>query len=192
MRVITGRFKGRRLEGPREPGVRPTSDRLKESLFDIFGAQIQGSVFVDFFAGTGSIGIEALSRGASDVVFVESNRVCCSLIRRNLARCGIASGFRLIAGEAFSVMRSLARSGFEADFLFFDPPYDFVPYTDLLKVAFGSSLAGPGTSVVIEHHVRAAVPEGGPGFARRRQVRQGEKCLSFFSEAGPASTPATS
>lgn len=188
MRVITGRFKGRRLTGPREPGVRPTSDRLKESLFDILATRVQGSIFVDFFAGTGSIGIEAISRGAETVIFVESNRDCCGLIRRNLAHCGIESGFRLVAGETFSVIRSLARSALDPDILFFDPPYDFIPYDDLLKLVFRVGLAKPGALVVIEHHARAPVPDGGAGFECYRKVCQGEKRLSFFSEEKPPST----
>jgi 16S rRNA (guanine966-N2)-methyltransferase len=185
MRVITGKFKGRRLTGPKGPDVRPTSDRLKESIFDILGGDIRDSIFADVFAGTGGVGIEALSRGASQVLFIESSRDSVRVIRRNLDICGITKGYRMVAEEAFSAMRSLGRSGFTASILYFDPPYNFEPYADLLKVAFTSSFAGVSSVAIVEHFHRATVPEEGPRYQRTRVVRQGEKCLSFYRHRPP-------
>ena len=102
MRVISGQFRGRKLRGPRGAEIRPTGDRLKESLFNILDPSIQGTIFVDVFAGTGAIGIEALSRGARQVVFVDSSREGCRLIRENLELCGIEGGFRLLSSDFLS------------------------------------------------------------------------------------------
>ena len=125
MRVISGQFRGRKLRGPRGAEIRPTGDRLKESLFNILDPSIQGTVFVDVFAGTGAIGIEALSRGARQVVFVDSSREGCRLIRENLELCGIEGGFRLLSSDVFTALRLLVREGFSADILFMDPPYQW-------------------------------------------------------------------
>jgi 16S rRNA (guanine966-N2)-methyltransferase len=182
MRVITGKFKGRRLQGPGELHIRPTGDRLKESLFDILGDRVCGSAFLDVFAGTGAVGIEALSRGAREVIFVETDSRCCRLIRQNLELCG-ASGGRIMAREAFSALRALARSDFRPDLAFLDPPYDFEPYADLLDILFSMRLAGVACLVIIEHSRRTLLPDSGTGFARGRQVRQGDKALSFYHAA---------
>ncbi len=165
--------------GPRGRELRPTSDRLKESLFDILSPAISDSVVLDVFAGTGAIGIEALSRGAGEVVFIESGREGCALIRRNLDVCGIASGYRLIREDAFTALRQLSREGFAADVIFLDPPYAWQPYQDLLGNLSG--LSRSSTTIVFEHDRRAALPESGAGFTRARVVRQGDHCLSFYT-----------
>jgi 16S rRNA (guanine(966)-N(2))-methyltransferase RsmD len=161
--------------------IRPTSDRIKETLFDILGPGIRGAVILDVFAGTGAIGIEALSRGAREAVFVESGAEGGRLIGENLKLCGIDRGFRLIRQDAFFALRMLAREKFSPDFAFLDPPYDFKPYHDLLEILFGTGLAGQGTGVVIEHDRRAFLPEDGMRYMRTRTVRQGDHCLSFYS-----------
>ena len=97
MRIISGKFGGRRLKGPRGNEMRPTGDRLKETLFNILGAEIRGAVLLDVFSGTGAIGLEALSRGAREVVFIERDPDGTRLIRSNLELCGINSGFRIIS-----------------------------------------------------------------------------------------------
>jgi len=180
MRIIAGEFRGRRLKGPRDTALRPTGDRLKETLFDILGPRVTGSVFADVFAGTGSIGLEALSRGAREVVFVESNPEAARLIRRNLEICGVSSGFRVLRQEAFSSLRSLGREGFAADTVFLDPPYNFEPYADLLDIIFRTAIAREGSVCIIEHHAKAHVPEQGPGYSRFRIVAQSDKRLSFY------------
>ncbi len=178
MRVISGRYRGRKLFGPRGRDLRPTSDRLRETLFNILSPAVSGSVVLDVFAGTGAIGIEALSRGAQEVVFIESGREGCALIRQNLEACGITSSYRLIREDAFTALRQLCREGFAADIVFLDPPYAWQPYEDLLGNL--SELSRPSTTIVFEHDRRSALPESGSRCTRTRVVRQGDHCLSFY------------
>ena len=182
MRVISGKYRGRKLSGFAGTELRPTGDRLKESLFNILQADIAGSIVLDAFGGTGAIGIEAISRGARETVFIENTAAACRLIRKNLELCGIQTGYRILQQDVFAAMRSLARQGFRANIAFFDPPYDWQPYGDLLKIAFNRNLLLPPYSAVIEHHRKASLPESGDGYRRYRIVRQGDHCLSFYEE----------
>jgi 16S rRNA (guanine(966)-N(2))-methyltransferase RsmD len=180
MRIITGKFRGRRLKTPRGLDVRPTSDRLRETLFDIIAGRTDGSVMVDVFAGTGAVGLEALSRGAREVVFIESAKEGCRLIQENLATLGIGSGYRLIQQDVYAALRHLARQGFKADLVFMDPPYQWGTYRDLLSTVFGKGIAAEPSIVILEHHCKADLPESGEGFRRFRVVSQSDKCLSFY------------
>ena len=182
MRIISGKFRGRRLKGPTGFELRPTSDRLKESLFNIIGSQIVGATILDVFGGTGAIGIEAGSRGAREAVFIENNAAAQKLIMQNLKLCGIAGGFRIIHKDVFGALRALIRQNFKPDFAYFDPPYDWEPYQDLLDLAFKKGLLAQEGRAVIEHHRKANIPESGEGFIRTRVVRQGDQCLSFFEK----------
>ena len=184
MRVISGLYKGRKLRGPHGFDLRPTGDRLKETLFNILGPGLPGSVFVDAFSGTGSIGIEALSRGARDVVFIESGKESTLLIRRNLELCGITAGFRLLSQDVFSALRSLGRMGFSADTVYLDPPYHWQPYQDLIETVVAVSIVGLSSRVILEHHRKSSVPEAGIGYRLTRRIRQGDNCLSFFAISG--------
>ena len=181
MRVISGKYRGRRLKGPDGFEMRPTGDRLKESLFSILSPKLPDAVMLDCFSGSGAIGVEALSRGARQVVFIESSSASCRLIRENLKLCGIATGARIIREDIFAALRALSRNGFQADIIFFDPPYDFQPYKDLLEIVFNRGLVTPSTRVVIEHQRKAALPEEGENYRRARVTRQGDHCLSFYS-----------
>ncbi len=180
MRVISGSYRGRKLLGPRGRELRPTSDRLKESLFNILSPAISRSAVLDLFAGTGAIGIEAISRGAREVVFVEDGHEGCALIRRNLESCGISTGCRLIRRDAFTALRQLSREGFVADIVFIDPPYLWQPYADLLDTIYRGGLVHESSQVIVEHYRRANLPKTGAGFKLTRIVRQGDHCLSFY------------
>jgi 16S rRNA (guanine(966)-N(2))-methyltransferase RsmD len=180
MRIIAGQFRGRRLKRPEGTDLRPTSDRLKETLFDILGPEIRGATVLDIFAGTGAIGLEALSRGARTVVFIESNREAAKLIHQNLGLCGINSGFRIIQADVFKSLRTLACEGFREDIAFLDPPYRWGPYRDLLATLFHTGIAAPDSRVMIEHHRKADLPPSGDVYRCVRTVRQGDKCLSFY------------
>jgi 16S rRNA (guanine966-N2)-methyltransferase len=182
MRVISGKLKGRRLKGPEGSALRPTGDRLKESLFSILEPSLAGAAVLDVFSGTGAIGIEALSRGAREVVFIENAEGAARLISKNLQLCRIESGYRIIKLDVFTALRSLARQGFKANIAFFDPPYHWKPYSDLLEIVFTRDLLSPPSLVMIEHHRKALLPEAGEGYARSRIVRQGDHCLSFYQE----------
>jgi 16S rRNA (guanine966-N2)-methyltransferase len=183
MRVISGKFRGRRLKGPGGMDVRPTGDRLKETLFNVFGQGVADAAILDVFGGTGAIGIEALSRGAREAVFIENADAGCRLIRNNLELCGIRTGYRILKEDVFGAMRFLARQGFKANIVFFDPPYDWKPYRDLLEITFTRGLLAEPSQVVIEHHRKAVLPESGEGYRRSRILRQGDHCLSFYEEA---------
>ncbi len=121
MRVIGGEFRSRRLKAPPGTDVRPTPDRLRETLFNILAARIEGAVFVDAYAGTGAVGIEALSRGASRAIFIESNRETADIIRDNLTTLGLRSRSEVFTGK---VLQSLERLSAGASIVFLDPPYD--------------------------------------------------------------------
>jgi 16S rRNA (guanine(966)-N(2))-methyltransferase RsmD len=168
--------------------IRPTGDRLKETLFNILGPGISGAVVLDVFGGAGAIGIEALSRGAQEVVFIENAEDACRLIRRNLELCGVRTGYRILQQDVFAALRALARQGFKANVVYFDPPYDWKPYRDLLEISFLRGLSPESARVVIEHHRKAPLPESGEGYQRSRIVQQGDHCLSFyegFSKSNP-------
>lgn len=180
MRIISGRFRGRRLKGPRGLALRPTGDRLKETLFNILGSSIRDSVFLDLFAGTGAIGLEALSRGARKVLFVESSPEGLRLIRENLKVCGVTGGFDLVNIDVFKALRQLAKSGMCADIIFVDPPYEWQPYRDLLEIVFRTGLAGTESLVIVEHHQKSSLPAQGEDYSRTRVVEQSDKCLSFY------------
>lgn len=169
--------------------MRPTSDRLKETLFNILGPGICNSVLLDVFAGTGAIGLEAISRGAREVVFVEQSAKNCRLIRGNLELCGVAGRFRLLQEDAFTALRRLGRQGFVPDVIFMDPPYRWQPYADLLDIVFLMRLAREQTRVVIEHDRRAVLPESGKGYCSTRVVRQGDHHLTFYSADSELEAP---
>ncbi len=180
MRIISGKYRGRRLKGPDGLELRPTGDRLKETLFNVLGTSVSGSVILDVFGGSGAIGIEALSRGAREAVFIENTAAGCRLIRHNLELCGISGGYRIMQQDVFAAMRFLARQDFKANILFFDPPYDFTPYRDLLDITFNRNLLMQPSRVVIEHHRKAILPESEDGYRRSRIIRHGDHCLSFY------------
>jgi 16S rRNA (guanine966-N2)-methyltransferase len=184
MRIISGKYRGRKLLGPSGLELRPTGDRLKETLFNVLGPSVSGAVVLDVFGGSGAIGIEALSRGARQAVFIENATGACRLIRRNIEHAGIKAGYRIVQMDVFMALRTLAREGFKANIVFFDPPYDFRPYGDLLEITFARDLLVRSGRVVIEHHRKAALPESGKGYRHVRIIRQGDHCLSFFEDAG--------
>jgi 16S rRNA (guanine(966)-N(2))-methyltransferase RsmD len=160
--------------------LRPTGDRLKETLFNVLGQSVADAVMLDVFGGAGAIGIEALSRGAREAVFIESAEAGCRLIRHNLELCGIKTGFRILQEDVFKAMRHLARRGFKSNIVFFDPPYDWKPYDDLLEITFTRGLLAQPSHVVMEHHRKAILPESEESYRRSRIIRQGDHCLSFY------------
>jgi 16S rRNA (guanine966-N2)-methyltransferase len=163
--------------------LRPTGDRLKETLFNILGARVRDAVFVDAFAGTGSIGLEALSRGACEVIFIESSAAAVRLLRKNLDICRLEEGYLILHQEIYSALRSLQRRDFKCDLFFLDPPYKWQEYGVLLGKIFCSGLIQSNSLVIVEHHRKAPMPEDGLRYHRTRTVRQGDHCLSFYAWA---------
>ena len=187
MRVIAGKFRSRRLKGPGTLRIRPTSDRLRETLFNILGPAVEDSLFVDLYAGTGAIGIEAVSRGAREVILVESNAKAAKLIRENLAALGIQAGVELIAADALKALEKIARQRWMADFIFLDPPYEKTEeHVSVLEFLDASHVVAPQGIVIVEHRSRMEVPERLDRLECTRQVEQGDATLSFYRLAAAA------
>jgi len=180
VRVIAGTLRGRSLKAPTWDGLRPTSDRLRETLFNVLAPRIAAARVLDLYAGTGAVGIEALSRGAAHVTFVESDRRAQALIEENLARCRIAGGYAIIRASASRAVETLRRSpSFEPfDIILLDPPYDQPAAQALTGI---DALAASDGLVVFEHARRAPVPESVGPLALTRDLVSGDSALAFYA-----------
>ena len=176
MRIIAGEYRSRSISVLRGTDVRPTPDRLRESLFSVLAPQLAGCTFVDAYAGCGSVGLEALSRGAGRVVFIEWRRSAVTMIRRNLASLGVEEGFEVYCAKAAGKLATVA-----ADIVFLDPPY---PLDHEYAAAFEALAANPATLVVAQHSSRRELPERYGPLVHRRTLRQGDNCLSFYERPG--------
>ena len=188
MRVIAGTFRSRILKSLKGLALRPTSDRLRETLFNVLGSGVAGSRFLDLFAGTGAIGIEALSRGAAEVVFVENHPPAAALIRRNLASLGIRSEATVLALDAHRALEKLAsrqkREVLAFNFIFLDPPYAAAKdYIRVLEFLGSADLLASSGIVVAEHRRSFALPEAAGELLRYRVLKQGDATLSFYRRA---------
>jgi len=185
MRVIAGKYRSRPLRSLRGMDIRPTSDRLRETLFNVLTAgnpaALEGSLWLDLFAGTGAVGIEALSRGAKEVYFVENSAPAAEVIRGNLQSLGIADGFKLLQEDLPRAFWRMERQHVAADVVFIDPPYRMQDaYTNTLRALVDSSLVW-AMSVVIAEHEKKFDPGEEFGVLRRfRTLVQGSAALSFY------------
>ena len=191
MRVIAGIYRSRILKSLKGQALRPTSDRLRETLFDVLGSAVSGSRFLDLFAGTGAIGIEALSRGAKEVVFVENHPSAAALIRRNLESLGIQSGATVLAMDALRALEKLStrqrRDAMGFDFIFLDPPYAAAnDYVRVLESLGSGNLLAPGGVVIAEHRRSFDLPEEAGALQCYRILQQGDAALSFYRRAAAA------
>jgi 16S rRNA (guanine966-N2)-methyltransferase len=171
MRVIAGELRSRRLKTLPGLTTRPTPDRLRETLFNVLAPVIEGCVFLDAYAGTGAVGIEALSRGARRCVFVEKHRAAVEVIRENLASLGLANRAEVYAGKAVAVLERLP-----ADIVFLDPPYDLEKEYDAALNTLGAS----AKLVVAQHSSRTSLKEQYGCLLRYRVLKQGDNSLSFY------------
>ena len=180
MRVIAGEFRSRKLKSIPGMDTRPTPDRLRETLFNILQATIADATFVDAYAGTGAVGIEALSRGARHVWFIEKARTAVEAIRANLASLGLEGRATVVTAPVL-----LALERHPADIVFLDPPYE-------LEREYGAALEllaeRPPSLVVVQHSIRTRLEDAYGGLRRTRMVRQGDNALSFY-RAGERPTP---
>jgi 16S rRNA (guanine966-N2)-methyltransferase len=182
MRIIAGTFRSRQLKSLKGLTLRPTSDMLRETLFNVLGPRLEASRFLDLFAGTGAVGIEAVSRGAVFVAFVEKHSKTVHLIRENLASLEIAEGARVIPGDAMASITKLENESLPPfDFIFLDPPYaNQSEYKETLRVIDQSKLVHDSTLIIAEHRKSFELPAALTRFERTRILRQGDAALSFY------------
>ncbi|MFQ5988307.1 MAG: 16S rRNA (guanine(966)-N(2))-methyltransferase RsmD [Candidatus Methylomirabilales bacterium] len=179
MRVIAGTAKGRRLKVPKRRGVRPTSEYFREALFDILGFSIRGVHFLDLYAGSGAVGIEALSRGATEVVFLEQDPSCLQVLRENVEMTGLGKR-RVIAGDVLRTLPRLIRQGAKFDIIFLDPPYGTDLAMRTLDVLAPGKLLRPSGLVIVEHFAKEALPHRIGLLCRTREKAHGQTVLSFY------------
>ena len=190
MRVIAGSLKGRRLKPPSWDGLRPTSDKLRETLFNVLAPRVAGARVLDAYAGTGAVGIEALSRGAAAVTFLEQDRRAQALIEENLAHCGILTGYTMIRSDALRALVYLRGragdrgnpgdpgDGARFDLVLMDPPYN--GSTEQALTVAGELLAADG--LLVHEHARRSVMSDAVGpLARIRQLVSGDSALTFYA-----------
>jgi 16S rRNA (guanine966-N2)-methyltransferase len=195
MRIIAGTLKGRRLAVPTWEGLRPTSDKLRETLFNVIAARTENGRFLDGFAGTGAVGLEALSRGAAHVTFIEHDPRACRLIEENAARCGVTDGYIIVrAGFAGNGGAAVARhkrreSARQAplgslgpfDVIFLDPPYEDRVIDDAMRAAV--AWLSPSGLLVVEHAARDPIAEPS-GMRLTRDLKSGDSALAFMERVG--------
>ena len=196
MRVIAGTYRSRILKSLKGLALRPTSDRLRETLFNVLGSGISGSRFLDVFAGTGAVGIEALSRGATHATFIENHAPSAAVIRKNLASLKITSGATVICADAVKALQSLAAripaaesesNSLQYDYIFVDPPWAATEdYSRVMSYLAASKILAPGGIAIVEHRKSFNISESYATLKRGRLLRQGDAALSFYRRETPA------
>jgi 16S rRNA (guanine(966)-N(2))-methyltransferase RsmD len=200
MRIIAGTYRSRRLEAPPGLSTRPTSDRLRETLFNVLAPRMVGAAFLDLYAGSGAVGLEALSRGAAKVTFVERAPAALTVLRRNLKELGIGSGFDVRAESVAAFLRSAAKSSPKREphevakperyeVLFLDPPYDAAEeYAATLGVlGREQGILAPGALIIAEHRRKETLEDEYGCLKRMRLLKQGDAALSFYESASALS-----
>jgi 16S rRNA (guanine966-N2)-methyltransferase len=173
VRVIGGEFRSRVIKSVPGLDVRPTPDRLREALFNVLAPRIAGVVFADLYAGTGAVGIEALSRGASRAIFAETNRAAVGVLRENLKSLGLERRAELRQGRATELIGRIT-----ADIVFLDPPYELHSEYETALTKLGEI---PPGLVIVQHDMRLKLAQAYGELRQTRVLRQGDNCLSFFS-----------
>ncbi len=195
MRVIAGKYRSRPLRSLQGMEIRPTADRLRETLFNVLTAgnpqALAGSVWIDLYAGTGAVGIEALSRGAAQVYFVELDKKAAAVIRQNLASLGVREGFDILACDAAAGLKRLAASKVKAEFVFLDPPWRMhEEYARMLAALGGKDAVLAAEAFVLAEHEKKFDPGDGTSgefgsLRRTRKLQQGDAGLSFYRAEAP-------
>ena len=190
IRVISGIYKGRRLKLVPSPSVRPMQDKVKGALFSILGDRLKGSACLDGFSGTGSIGLEALSRGASLVVFVDEFYPSIKVIRQNVAKCGAEERSIVLHREFNRAVIDLAKQGLRFDIIFLDPPYRLLEERNPLRVIRKRGLLKPSGLIILRHHFKIKPKLG--DFKLERRVTLGDDILALFVPEAPSAGPGAS
>lgn len=186
MRIIAGRFRSRPLHAPEGLATRPTSDRLRETLFNVLASRIEGARFLDLYAGSGAVGLEALSRGAERVVWVERAAPALKVLKSNVERLGITSGFRVHSGSVTSFLRGPRDGAVEFNVVFLDPPYDAEEEYEMALQLLGGEALGflaADAVVIAEHRRKEKIEDRYGALARTRLLEQGDAALSFYKSA---------
>lgn len=181
MRIISGTSKGKRLATPKGQALRPTSDRVKESIFNILGEVVEGKAVLDLFAGTGNLGIEALSRGAQRVLFVERGREATRLIKSNLSQCGMANISEIIPKDVIRAIGILHQRGETFDLILMDPPYKRGLIKKTLWKLQSHRIYHGDSILIIEHDRREPLPTDLDGWYLIRQRKIGDTLISFLT-----------
>jgi 16S rRNA (guanine966-N2)-methyltransferase len=193
MRVIAGTYRSRQLLAPRGLQTRPTSDRLRERLFDILSPRVSGCRFVDLYAGTGAVGIEALSRGATHVWFAENAEPALAAIRQNLAALKIDRGFTVEDRGVGAMLQRLGKISQLVDLVYIDPPYEaeaeYAGTLNFLGSARGRGTLAPGALVIAEHSSKAKLAGRYGALEHTRLLKQGDAALSFFAFPAAGQSP---
>ncbi len=179
MRIIAGEFRGRRLHAPKSDRIRPTGDRVREAVFSIIASAIPDARVLDLFAGTGAMGLEALSRGAAQCVFVDQGVEAARLIRENIELCGASDYSFLVQDAVPSALRRLAEKGEFFDLIFMDPPYGKGLVEKTLEIVGAVSTAE--TLVLAEHHIRDDSPDLVKDWKKDSERRYGDTMISIYS-----------
>lgn len=181
MRIISGKLKGKKLKSPEGKNLRPTSDKVKEALFNILNLDYHGLSVIDIFAGSGSLGIEALSRGAGECVFVENSSKSFKILEENINNCGLKEKSRLIKYDAYKYIKALSEKGEKFDLVFADPPYEAGHLKKLLKNQWLPGVIMAGGLFIIEHSVNEPVYDAYKmDWEILTQKRYGKITLTFF------------
>jgi len=179
VRIIGGRFRGRRLAVVRG-GMRPTADRVREAIFNILGPGLEGVRVLDLFAGTGALGIEALSRGARQAVFVENNSTSLQVLQKNLASCDLVAASQVLTLPVIRALKQMAAQEQRFELIFLDPPYGQGLAAQTLELLAQSSLITPEAQIVVEHGLRDPLPEQICSLTQVDQRRYGDILISFY------------
>ncbi|MEK7237481.1 MAG: 16S rRNA (guanine(966)-N(2))-methyltransferase RsmD [Nitrospirota bacterium] len=188
MRIIAGSHRGRRLSGPEGTALRPTSDKVREALFSILGSQVSGGCFLDLYAGTGAVGIEALSRGAARVTFVESDPKAVQLLRKNLQTCQLLDRAQICVGQTATFLERKDWWGGPYDVLFADPPYAALNELEILTHAWRPGLLSEYATVIIEQDSRTTLPASIDHAALVRRYVYGDTTLYLYGSSTSEST----
>ena len=181
MRVIAGKYRSQPLSSPKGRDTRPTSDRLRETIFNVIAPQIQDAVFADLFAGTGAVGIEAISRGARQVYFAENAKIPLQTLHQNLDRLQIRDEAIVETAGAMPLLRRLLQQKIHLDLIFLDPPYkEQLGYETVLGFLAQQPILHANAIVIVEHSKRFSLPNLNTHLQTYRRIEQGEAALTFF------------
>jgi len=181
MRIVAGTYRSRLIQMPKGVKIRPTQDRVREAIFNILGARLVGAKFLDLFSGSGAFGIEALSRGAREAVFIDNNPSCISTIKKNLISLHIEDNFKVIHKDALKAIKDLNRAKDRFDIVFLDPPY-YKSLSEKSLIAIDKcDIIHHSSFVIAEHFKKDALPESLVNLKLVRQSKYGDTAVSFYN-----------